>query len=73
VASRASVGNRGHNDDERRPRTTRGWVDEEPDPRDLMRPYPAELTRIWPISTRVNKAENDDASILEPGELVASA
>jgi SOS response associated peptidase (SRAP) len=29
------------------------WLGEEPDPRDLMRPYPAELKRIWPISRRV--------------------
>ena len=29
------------------------WLGEEADPRDLMRPYPAELMRIWPISTRV--------------------
>jgi putative SOS response-associated peptidase YedK len=42
------------------------WLSEEPDPRDLMRPYPAEPMRRWPISTRVNKPENDDPSILEP-------
>jgi hypothetical protein len=28
--------------------------------------FPAELMRIWPISTRVNKPENDDPSIIEP-------
>jgi putative SOS response-associated peptidase YedK len=33
------------------------WLGEEPDPRDLMRPFPAELMRMWPISTRVNKPE----------------
>jgi putative SOS response-associated peptidase YedK len=49
------------------------WLGENPDPRDLMRPYPAELMRIWPISTRVNKPENDDPSILQPAELVANA
>jgi putative SOS response-associated peptidase YedK len=42
------------------------WLGEEPDPRDLMRPFPAGLMRMWPISTRVNKPENDDASILDP-------
>jgi hypothetical protein len=26
---------------------------------------------MWPISTRVNKPENDDASIVEPIELRA--
>jgi putative SOS response-associated peptidase YedK len=45
------------------------WLGEEPDPRDLMRPFPAELMRMWPISTRVNKPENDDPSIVEPIEL----
>jgi putative SOS response-associated peptidase YedK len=37
----------------------------EPDPRDLLVPYPAEPMTIWPISTRVNKPDNDDASILD--------
>ena len=37
----------------------------DPDPRDLLVPYPAELMTMWPISTRVNKPENDDASILD--------
>src|SRR5213592_3435570 len=41
------------------------WLDEEPDPRDLM--------RMWPISTRVNKPENDDPSIIEPIELTTDA
>jgi putative SOS response-associated peptidase YedK len=34
-----------------------------------MRPFPADLMRMWPISTRVNKPENDDSSIIEPIEL----
>ena len=37
----------------------------EPDPRDLLVPYPAEPMTMWPISTRVNKPENDDGSILD--------
>ena len=37
----------------------------DPDPRDLLVAYPAGPMRIWPISTRVNKPENDDVSILE--------
>jgi hypothetical protein len=32
----------------------------------LLRPFPSGLMRMWPISTRVNKPENDDQSILEP-------
>jgi putative SOS response-associated peptidase YedK len=31
-----------------------------------MRPFPANLMRMWPISTSVNKSENDDSSIVEP-------
>jgi putative SOS response-associated peptidase YedK len=38
-----------------------------------MRPFPSESMRMWPISTKVNKAENDDASIVEPIELVKTA
>jgi hypothetical protein len=34
-----------------------------------MRPFPPELMRIWPISTRVNKPENDDPSILDAIEV----
>jgi putative SOS response-associated peptidase YedK len=37
----------------------------EPDPRDLMVSYPSEPMAIWPISTRVNKPDNDDEAILE--------
>lgn len=49
------------------------WLGEEPDPHDLMKPFPAELMRMWPISTRVNKPENDDPSIIEPIELATDA
>jgi putative SOS response-associated peptidase YedK len=48
------------------------WLGDEPDPGDLMRPFPADPMRMWPISTRVNKLENDDPSIVEPIELVAT-
>jgi putative SOS response-associated peptidase YedK len=49
------------------------WLGEETNPRDLMRPFPAELMRMWPISTRVNKPENDDPSIIEPIEPATDA
>jgi putative SOS response-associated peptidase YedK len=49
------------------------WLGDESDPRDLMRPFPSEPMRMWPISTRVNKPENDDPSILEPVELATDA
>ena len=47
------------------------WLGEEPNPRDLMRPFSAEPMRMWPISTRVNKPENDEPSIVEPVEHAA--
>jgi len=48
------------------------WLSDEPDPHNLLRPYPAAPMRMWPISTRVNKPENDDPSILQPIELSAA-
>jgi putative SOS response-associated peptidase YedK len=40
------------------------WLDNiEPDPFDLMVPYPPDLMEIWPISTRVNNVANNDADI----------
>lgn len=38
----------------------------EPDPRDLLAPFPAKRLRIWPISTRVNAPANNHPGILEP-------
>jgi putative SOS response-associated peptidase YedK len=49
------------------------WISDEPDPHDLLGPFPAEPMRMWPISTRVNKPENDDPSIVEPIALASSA
>jgi putative SOS response-associated peptidase YedK len=45
------------------------WLSEELDPRDLMRPFLTAPMRMWPISTRVNKPENDDPLLLEPSHL----
>jgi len=43
------------------------WLSpDEPDPRDLLRPYPSEPMTMWPISSRVNKPVNDDPEILDP-------
>ena len=39
------------------------WLGEERDSRDLMPPFPSDLIWMWPISTRVNKPENDDPSM----------
>jgi putative SOS response-associated peptidase YedK len=41
------------------------WLGTGADPRDLLRPFESEALRIWRTSTRVNKPENDDASILD--------
>lgn len=38
----------------------------EPDPRDLLLPFDADLMAIWLISTRVNAVVNDDADLLAP-------
>jgi putative SOS response-associated peptidase YedK len=45
------------------------WLAEEPDPPGLMRQFPVDLMRMCPISTRINKPENGDPSIVEPIEL----
>jgi len=42
------------------------WLSDEADPRDLLKPYPADLMMMWPISTRVNSYKNDDPSVLDP-------
>lgn len=41
------------------------WLGIEPDPSDLLRPYPSDLMQIWPISTRVNSPDNDTRDILD--------
>lgn len=38
----------------------------EPDPSGSLKPFPAELVRMWPISTRVNSPKNDDADLMTP-------
>ena len=45
---------------------TRWLSDIEPDPHDLLKPYPAELMTMWPVSRRVNRPANDEPSILDP-------
>jgi putative SOS response-associated peptidase YedK len=49
------------------------WLSREPDPHDLLLPYPASLMRMGAVSTRVSKPENDDASIVEPVRLTGDA
>jgi putative SOS response-associated peptidase YedK len=47
------------------------WLGSEPDPRDLLRSFPSEAMRMWPISTRVNSPNNDDEKLLD--EIVLAA
>lgn len=48
------------------------WLGAEPDPRDLLISFLAEPMRMWPISTRVNSPQNDDAALLDPLPEVAA-
>jgi putative SOS response-associated peptidase YedK len=48
------------------------WLGTDPDPRDLLVPYPPEPMRLWPISTRVNSPRNDDPAVLEPIDVRAA-
>ena len=48
-----------------RPSTYTRWLGSKPDPHDLLITYPFEPMTMWPISTRVNAPENDDASLLD--------
>jgi putative SOS response-associated peptidase YedK len=41
------------------------WLSLELDPHELLISYPSEVMTMWPISTRVNKPENDEPSILD--------
>jgi putative SOS response-associated peptidase YedK len=50
------------------------WLDNiEPDPRDLLVPFPSEPMTMWPISARVNKPENDDPGVLDEVEVARPA
>jgi len=45
------------------------WLDPETKDRppvDLLRPYPAESMRSWPVSARVGNVRNNDAELLDP-------
>lgn len=44
------------------------WLSPEPDPSDLMKPFPAELMTMWPIHRKVGSPKYDAADILDPAE-----
>jgi putative SOS response-associated peptidase YedK len=44
----------------------RRWLDpEEKDPRDLLKPFPAEQMKMWPISSKVGNYRNNTPDILD--------
>ena len=45
------------------------WLGLEPDPRDLLNPFQAELMTMWPVSRRVNTPKNDDEDLIRPVRL----
>lgn len=49
------------------------WLGTEPDPRDLLRPFPSEPMTIWPISTWVNSPSNDGPELLDKIKLAEEA
>lgn len=49
------------------PADYRRWLsDTEEDPADLLKPFPAELMTMWPISSKVGSPKNDTPDILDP-------
>jgi putative SOS response-associated peptidase YedK len=46
------------------------WLGEEPADKNallaLLKPFPAERMRVYPISTRVNSVKNDEPALIEP-------
>src|SRR5215213_1051067 len=42
------------------------WLNPDEAPDDLLRPYPAHLMKMWPVSTRVNSPKNEDRELIEP-------
>ena len=47
------------------------WLDNDAEPSawlDVLRPYPSELMKAYPVSKRVNFVGNDDAEVVESGE-----
>ena len=38
------------------------------DLKELLKPFPAERMKMWPIGSRVNSPENNDEAIIEPIE-----
>lgn len=41
------------------------WLSAEPDPHDLMKPFPVELMTMWKIGNRVGSPKDDGPEIIE--------
>jgi putative SOS response-associated peptidase YedK len=48
------------------PADYRRWLGADLDPRDLLKPFPADLMTMWPISSKVGNPKNDTPDILDP-------
>jgi putative SOS response-associated peptidase YedK len=49
------------------------WLGPEPDPSELLAPFPSEPMVMWPISPRVNSPNNDDEDLLAKIPLLNTA
>jgi putative SOS response-associated peptidase YedK len=45
------------------------WLSAEPDPHELMKPFPSELMTMWPIDRKVGSPRNDSPDIIEEIDL----
>ena len=41
------------------------WLGPEPDPRDLMKPFPSDLMTMWPIDSKVGSPRNNTPDIID--------
>lgn len=48
------------------PQDQERWLNAGAEAAELMRPFPAEMMTLWPVSTRANSVKNDDAALLDP-------
>lgn len=48
------------------PENYQRWLTANPPPLDLLKPYPADRMRVWPVSDRVGSPQNDDAQLIAP-------
>lgn len=48
------------------PKDYQRWIANiEPDPKDLLEPFPSELMTAWPVSTKVNKPQNNTPDVTD--------